>query len=146
MTKERPPDPSLASFSAAPDRVVHRQAEDTSQPHTETTAEPAAELAEPKATTAGTPALAEQVRELREALGVTQAELAERIGTRQQTVSEWETGAREPRRMSRRLLRMVAEESGHYDARAAAAFADPPRASRRGRAHDDVVQAEESEA
>jgi len=145
MTKERPPDPSLASLSAAPDRpdwVEQQQPEGTSEPRTAS----GAERAEPKATTAGTPALAEQVRELREALGVTQAELAERIGTRQQTVSEWETGAREPRRMSRRLLRMVAEESGHYDARAAAAFADPPRASRRGRAHDDVVQAEEPEA
>jgi len=49
-------------------------------------------------------------------MGVTQAELADRIGTRQQTVSEWETGASTPRRMSQRLLRMVAEEAGIYDA------------------------------
>ncbi|MCB9484191.1 MAG: helix-turn-helix domain-containing protein [Dehalococcoidia bacterium] len=60
---------------------------------------------------------AEAVRRLREQLGVTQAELADRIGTRQQTVSEWETGASTPRRMSQRLLRLVAEEAGVYDAR-----------------------------
>ncbi|MCA9857503.1 MAG: helix-turn-helix domain-containing protein [Dehalococcoidia bacterium] len=59
---------------------------------------------------------AEAVRRLREQLGVTQAELADRIGTRQQTVSEWETGASTPRRMSQRLLRLVAEEAGVYDA------------------------------
>lgn len=57
---------------------------------------------------------AEGVRRLREQLGVTQSELAERIGTRQQTVSEWETGHSAPRRMSQRLLRMVAEEAGVY--------------------------------
>ncbi|MEX2032889.1 MAG: helix-turn-helix transcriptional regulator [Dehalococcoidia bacterium] len=58
---------------------------------------------------------ASAVRALRARLGLTQAELAERMGTRQQTVSEWETGVRAPRRMSRRLLRMVAEEAGVYD-------------------------------
>ena len=42
---------------------------------------------------------AEAVRRLREQLGVTQAQLADRIGTRQQTVSEWETGASTPRRI-----------------------------------------------
>lgn len=58
---------------------------------------------------------AERVRTLRAWLASSQAELADRIGTRQQTVSEWETGSSEPRRMSRRLLRMVAEDSGFYD-------------------------------
>ena len=58
---------------------------------------------------------AEAVRHLRDRLGVTQAELADRLGTRQQTVSEWETGASTPRRMSQRLLRMVAEDAGVYD-------------------------------
>ncbi len=59
---------------------------------------------------------AEAVRRLRDHLHATQAELADRLGTRQQTVSEWETGASTPRRMSRRLLHLVAEESGFYDA------------------------------
>lgn len=54
------------------------------------------------------------VRRLRRFLGASQAELAERLGTRQQTVSEWETGASRPRRMSRRLLHFVAETSGYY--------------------------------
>lgn len=57
------------------------------------------------------------VQRLRARLGLSQAELAERVGTRQQTISEWETGTRTPRRMSRRLLRMVAEASGIYDVR-----------------------------
>ena len=56
----------------------------------------------------------EDVRRLRTHLGLSQAELADRIGTRQQTISEWETGASAPRRMSRRLLHLVAEESGYY--------------------------------
>ena len=58
----------------------------------------------------------EQVRALRNWLRDSQAELAARLGTRQQTVSEWETGSSQPRRMSRRLLQMVAEESGYYSA------------------------------
>ena len=66
----------------------------------------------------------EAVQRLRARMGLSQAELAERVGTRQQTISEWETGARTPRRMSRRLLRLVAEESGVYTA----APPDPPPA------------------
>ncbi len=56
----------------------------------------------------------ERVRRLRQHLDETQGELAERLGTRQQTVSQWETGGSSPRRMSRRLLQLVAEESGFY--------------------------------
>ena len=58
---------------------------------------------------------AARVRALRRWLGNSQAELADRLGTRQQTVSEWETGASQPRRMSRRLLHLVAEDAGFYD-------------------------------
>ena len=64
---------------------------------------------------------AERVQALREWLQESQTELARRVGTRQQTISEWETGASRPRRMSRRLLGMVAEESGYYSAEAAGA-------------------------
>ena len=56
------------------------------------------------------------VRRLRGYLGENQAGFADRIGTRQQTISEWETGASRPRRMSQRLLHLVAEESGYYSA------------------------------
>jgi transcriptional regulator with XRE-family HTH domain len=55
-----------------------------------------------------------RVRRLREHLGESQTELARRLGARQQTVSEWETGTSRPRGMSRRLLHLVAEESGFY--------------------------------
>lgn len=60
---------------------------------------------------------AEGVRRLRAHLGLSQSALAERIGTRQQTISEWETGARAPRRMARRLLGLVAEAAGFYTTR-----------------------------
>ncbi len=59
---------------------------------------------------------ADRVRALRAALGDTQQAFAERLGTRQQTVSEWERGTSHPRRMARRLLGMLAEEHGVYDA------------------------------
>jgi DNA-binding transcriptional regulator YiaG len=54
----------------------------------------------------------EKIEALREHLGATQEELAQRMGTRQQTISEWETGVYRPRGMSERLLHMVAEEAG----------------------------------
>ncbi|MCK9357550.1 MAG: helix-turn-helix domain-containing protein [Dehalococcoidia bacterium] len=52
-----------------------------------------------------------RIRALRSHLGLTQVELAERLGIRQQTVSEWETGQYEPRGTSVTLLRLVAERS-----------------------------------
>jgi DNA-binding transcriptional regulator YiaG len=54
---------------------------------------------------------AEAVRALRERLGMTQRELAEELGVRQQTVSEWETGVYRPRGASARMLRHVAERA-----------------------------------
>ena len=64
---------------------------------------------------------AKRVARLRRHLGETQQAFGTRLGTRQQTVSEWETGASRPQRMSRRLLHLVAEEAGFTDASAAAA-------------------------
>jgi len=55
---------------------------------------------------------ARRVRALREHLGLTQGSLAEELGTRQQTVSEWETGRYEPRGASAKLLTLVAERAG----------------------------------
>jgi DNA-binding transcriptional regulator YiaG len=52
---------------------------------------------------------AHRVLALRKGLGLTQQELAEQLGVRQQTVSEWETGAYQPRGASARLLDLVAE-------------------------------------
>ncbi len=52
-----------------------------------------------------------RIRALRRHLGLTQEEMARRLGIRQQTVSEWETGQYEPRGTSVTLLGMVAERS-----------------------------------
>jgi DNA-binding transcriptional regulator YiaG len=53
-----------------------------------------------------------KVKALRHHLGMTQDELAQELGTRQQTISEWETGTYRPRGMSERLLGVVAERAG----------------------------------
>jgi DNA-binding transcriptional regulator YiaG len=54
----------------------------------------------------------QQVRALRQHLKLTQAKLAGELGTRQQTISEWETGMYKPRGTSATLLTLVAERSG----------------------------------
>jgi len=53
-----------------------------------------------------------RVRALRRHLGLTQNDLARELGTRQQTISEWETGQYRPRGLSSRLLSLVAERAG----------------------------------
>jgi DNA-binding transcriptional regulator YiaG len=55
---------------------------------------------------------AERVRSLRRHLGLTQQEMAGELGTRQQTISEWETGMYKPRGPSARLLTIIAERAG----------------------------------
>lgn len=55
---------------------------------------------------------AERLHALRRHLGLTQRELAGELGMRQQTVSEWETGAYRPRGASARLLSLIAERAG----------------------------------
>ncbi len=62
------------------------------------------------------PWTAEGVAVLRARLGLSQAELARRLGMRQQTVSEWETGRYAPRGASATLLHLLAEEAAAYDA------------------------------
>ncbi|HEX2326267.1 MAG TPA: helix-turn-helix domain-containing protein, partial [Chloroflexota bacterium] len=53
-----------------------------------------------------------RVRALRRHMGFTQQQLSDELGTRQQTVSEWETGVYQPRGASARLLTLVAERAG----------------------------------
>ena len=53
----------------------------------------------------------ERIQTLRRHLGLTQRELAERLGTRQQTISEWETGMYKPRGASATLLSIIAERA-----------------------------------
>ena len=54
---------------------------------------------------------ASRVQALRRHLGLTQQQLADELGTRQQTISEWETEQYQPRGTSSRLLTLVAERA-----------------------------------
>ena len=57
------------------------------------------------------------IQALRRHLGLTQRELSDRLGTRQQTISEWETGMYRPRGASATLLSIIAEQAKFdYDA------------------------------
>ncbi len=57
-----------------------------------------------------------RVRALRDHLNLTQSEMAEQLGTRQQTISEWEQGLYKPRGASSTLLTIVAERANFkYD-------------------------------
>jgi len=59
----------------------------------------------------------ERILALRRHLGLTQAEMAGELGTRQQTISEWEKGMYKPRGASSTLLSIVAERAEFkYDA------------------------------
>ena len=62
------------------------------------------------------PWTAERIAALRAELGLTQAEMADALGVRQQTVSEWETGRYRPRGASSRVLHHLAEGRFTYDA------------------------------
>ena len=53
-----------------------------------------------------------RIRALRQHLGLNQADMADELGTRQQTISEWEIGMYKPRGTSVTLLNIVAERSG----------------------------------
>ena len=53
----------------------------------------------------------ERIRTLRRHLGLTQRGLADRLGTRQQTISEWEIGLYKPRGASSTLLSIIAERA-----------------------------------
>jgi DNA-binding transcriptional regulator YiaG len=53
----------------------------------------------------------ENIQALRRHLGLTQQELSAKLGTRQQTISEWETGMYRPRGASATLLSIIAEQA-----------------------------------
>lgn len=58
-----------------------------------------------------------RIRALRQHLRLTQREMADKLGTRQQTISEWEIGLYQPRGTSATLLSIVAERAKFkYDA------------------------------
>jgi DNA-binding transcriptional regulator YiaG len=52
------------------------------------------------------------IKALRQHMGLTQKEMSEELGTRQQTISEWETGMYKPRGATRTLLNIIAERAG----------------------------------
>ena len=54
----------------------------------------------------------ESIRALRGHMRLTQQQMSEELGTRQQTVSEWETGMYRPRGGMNRLLTLVADRAG----------------------------------
>jgi DNA-binding transcriptional regulator YiaG len=59
----------------------------------------------------------ESIQALRRHLGLTQSQLSAKLGTRQQTISEWETGMYRPRGASATLLSIIAEQAKFkYDA------------------------------
>lgn len=59
---------------------------------------------------------ATKIKALRRHLGLTQQLLADRLGIRQQTVSEWEKGIYRPRGATVTLLNLIADEAGFkYD-------------------------------
>jgi len=53
----------------------------------------------------------EHIQSLRRHLSLTQNQMAETLGTRQQTISEWETGMYRPRGASVTLLSIIAERA-----------------------------------
>ena len=55
---------------------------------------------------------AERVKALRDHLGLTQQQMSEELGTRQQTISEWERGMYRPRGVSRTMLNIIADRAG----------------------------------
>ncbi len=53
----------------------------------------------------------QRIQDLRRHLRLTQRQLAEKMGTRQQTISEWETAMYQPRGTSATLLSVIAEQA-----------------------------------
>lgn len=55
---------------------------------------------------------ADLVKGLRQHMGLSQAEFADALGVRQQTISEWETGVYAPKRSTSKYLMLIAERAG----------------------------------
>ncbi|PIE79621.1 MAG: transcriptional regulator [Chloroflexi bacterium] len=55
---------------------------------------------------------ADLIKSLRHHMRWTQHDLADKLGMRQQTISEWETGLYKPKRSSSKLLTLIAEQAG----------------------------------
>lgn len=55
---------------------------------------------------------ADSIRSLRQYMDLTQEQMAETLGVRQQTISEWETNVYSPSRATIKYLTLVAERAG----------------------------------
>ena len=55
---------------------------------------------------------ADLIKSLRHHMHWTQFDLADKLGMRQQTISEWENELYEPKRSSSKLLSLIAEQAG----------------------------------
>ena len=55
---------------------------------------------------------ADTIKALRQHMGLTQEEMSKELGTRQQTISEWETGMYKPRGATTTLLNIIADRAG----------------------------------
>jgi len=53
------------------------------------------------------------IRNLRRHLDMTQQEMSDELGVRQQTISDWERGYHQPRGGMSRLLSIIAERAGY---------------------------------
>jgi DNA-binding transcriptional regulator YiaG len=56
----------------------------------------------------------DSIKALRKEMGLTQAEFAEEMGVRRQTVSEWENNIYQPDRSTSKHLKLVAEKKQRY--------------------------------
>ena len=83
----------------------------------------------------------ESIRLLRKHMDLTQQQMADELGTRQQTISEWETGAYRPRGGMNRLLTLVAEQAG-FDYQAVVEAASPEGATQEK--GDETAETEEA--
>lgn len=54
------------------------------------------------------------IKALRNHMGLTQAQFAQKLGVRRQTVSEWENGAYDPDRSTTKFLELIAEQSDFH--------------------------------
>jgi DNA-binding transcriptional regulator YiaG len=52
-----------------------------------------------------------EIRELRKRLGLTQTEMAERLGVHLRTYQQWEYDRRQPRRPTLKLLQLLKDEA-----------------------------------
>jgi DNA-binding transcriptional regulator YiaG len=69
----------------------------------------------------------DQIKALRQHMGLTQREMADELEVRQQTISEWETEMHRPHRSTQKVLTVIAERAGfQYQVSASATDGSEP--------------------